>query len=93
MNLMSHYLMVKDIGKSHVCGHYHTAFKVTQELVAGQMLFGMNAGCLIDSKSYAFEYGKAFKPGVKLGCGLVLDGHPMLIPMLLDADDRWTGKL
>lgn len=87
------FAVAKDIGKSHVCGHYHTEFKLVQDIVAGKRLFGMNCGCLIDDKKYAFDYAKNTKPNVKLGCGLIIDTHPMLIPMNLDANGRWIGTI
>lgn len=36
-------------------------------------IFGMNVGCGIDPKSYAFEYGRDFKKKPLLGCGVVTD--------------------
>lgn len=79
---------------STVIGHIH-AFGGLNYLnnYKGQLLFGMNVGCLIDVKSYAFKYGKHFLHKPTLGCGVVLDGIPLFIPMMVDKHGRWTGKL
>ena len=38
----------------------------------GGRIFGLNTGCLIDRKSYAFRYGAKKATKVTLGCGVVL---------------------
>lgn len=57
------------------------------------LIFGMNVGCLIDMKSYAFNYGKHFPNKPTLGCAVVIDGVPTFIPMILNSKDRWIGKI
>lgn len=83
----------KNTMTSVVYGHYHTELRVACDYIAGNLIFGMNSGCLIDVKAYAFAYGKAFEDIVKLGCSLIIDGHPITLPMLIDEQGRWTGKL
>ncbi len=56
-------------------------------------LFGMNCGCLIDQQAYPFGYARDKKAGVGLGCGVVKDGIPYFIPMLLNSDGKWTGRV
>lgn len=56
-------------------------------------IFGMNCGCLIDQAAYPFGYARDRKAGVGLGCGVVKDGIPHFIPMLLDSDGSWTGRI
>lgn len=76
--------------KSCVIGHIHAHAGVNWD---GD-LFGMNAGCLIDEKAYAFKYAKAYTGKVNLGCGLVFEGkEAYFIPMQTDTHGRWTGKL
>jgi len=81
------------IGKHHIIGHYHTKFQIRQEYVAGKLLFGMVCGCLIDHHKYAFDYAKTFKPNPKLGCAMIVDNFPILIPMKTDENNRWAGSL
>lgn len=79
--------------QSTVIGHHHSHGGVFYIANQTEMIFGMNAGCLIDVNSRAFAYGKnaAYKP--TLGCGVVMNGVPYFIPMLLNNRGRWTGEL
>lgn len=79
--------------KSTVIGHHHSHGAVFYMANDDEMIFGMNVGCLIDMNSIAFRYAKnaAYKP--TLGCGLVIDGVPFFIPMLVDDRGRWTWEL
>lgn len=78
---------------STVIGHHHSHGGVLYIANDDEMIFGMNTGCLIDSTSLAFKYGRmaAFKP--TLGCGVVLHGVPYFIPMVLRKNGRWVKEL
>ena len=80
--------------QSTVFGHFH-AFAGFQYIVdrSGRRYFGMNAGCLIDQKAYAFRYGSKLKNKPVLGCGIVDRGTPHYVPMKVDRHKRWTGEL
>ena len=41
----------------------------------------------------AFAYGKHTLKKPIIGCSVILDGRPMLIPMVLDYNGRWIGRL
>lgn len=76
--------------KSCVIGHIHAHAGINWD----GNLFGMNAGCLIDERAYAFKYAKAYTGKVNLGCGIVLNGkEAYFIPMQTDSAGRWTGSL
>jgi len=79
--------------RSTVIGHHHSHGCVNYIANDDEMIFGMNVGCLIDVNARAFIYGRksAFKP--TLGAGLVLEGVPYFVPMLLNRRGRWTGNL
>lgn len=53
----------------------------------------MSCGCLVDQSSLAFEYAKNFSKKFIIGTGIILNGIPQLIPMLLDKNGRWIKKL
>lgn len=55
-----------------VAGHHHTEAYVTWRVGTGKKIFGMQAGSLIDSDSYAMAYAQNY-PRQVLSCGLVLD--------------------
>jgi hypothetical protein len=71
--------------QSTVSGHVHTAAGVHFHASSRDLLWGMNVGCGIDRKAYAFAYGRDFKDKPILGCGVVLEGGtlPLFIPMPL----------
>jgi hypothetical protein len=76
---------------STVIGHVHAHAGVHYVANRRNLTFGMNAGCLIDPTAYAFEYArKQARPVV--GCGLVVDGIPTFLPMMLDSKYRWIGR-
>lgn len=79
--------------QSTVIGHHHSGGGVHYIANDSELIFGLNTGCLIDVNARAFEYGRmaAFKP--TLGCGVVLNGVPYFVPMLLTRRGRWTGEL
>lgn len=79
--------------KSTVIGHIHSHAGISYVARSDAMLFGMNVGCLIDYNTYAFSYSKhsRFKPTI--GCGIIVKGVPLFIPMLQDSNLRFrTNK-
>lgn len=77
---------------SLVLGHEHGRFEVQYAASSTALYFGAYAGCLIDSKSLAFAYGKLHRKKPILGCLTITDGCPSLVPMLLNDSSRWVGK-
>ena len=77
---------------SIVQGHYHNDFCIEYwENDLGNRYFGATAGCLIDDDKYAFLYNKTYIPRPQLGCLVIHNGVPILIPMLLNEKKRWLG--
>lgn len=70
----------KAMGMSYICGHYHQRFAVQHWGNAGQKHFAVNGGCLVDDKSLAFAYNKLYQQEPILGCVLVANSVPILIP-------------
>jgi hypothetical protein len=60
---------------STVIGHVHSYAGVKWHANPHNAIFGLNVGCGIDCKAYAFAYGKAFPVRPVLGCGIVIDGY------------------
>ena len=69
--------MVQD-GISITQGHYHSRSSIEWLSNAQRTTFAMQLGCLIDSKEYAFHYGKAFADPF-LNAGIVIDGKVPII--------------
>lgn len=79
--------------QSTVIGHVHSFAGIQYSANSRHLIFGFNVGCLIDKDAYAFAYAKKIKRKPILGCGLIISGVPMFIPMLLNSKGRWIGKL
>lgn len=80
-------------GTNVVQGHYHTEFKIDYIGNPNNLLFSLQVGCLIDRRSLAFAYDKLNLNRPIIGVGLIVDSKPVLVPMTLDQNGRWNGKL
>lgn len=85
--------VAQQYGMSTVQGHYHTKFSIGYYSNPDRLCFGMQVGCLINQKSMAFDYAKNFKSRFIVGCGMITDGQPKLMPMVLNKDGRWNKKI
>lgn len=83
----------KNMGMSAVQGHFHNKFYVCYWSSPNGLYWDANAGCLVDHKSRAMAYGKNNLQKPILGCMLLIDGVPYLLPMILSKKGRWIGKL
>ena len=81
------------MGMSAVQGHYHTKFCISYFANPDDLYWGMNVGCLINQKSMAFSYAKNFNTRFVLGCGIILNGVPRLLPMVLDNKGNWIKEI
>jgi len=79
--------------QSTVIGHHHAHGAVFYIANNSETIFGLNVGCLIDMESIAFKYGRmsAFKP--TLGCGVVIEGIPVFVPMITNKRGRWIKEI
>ena len=80
-------------GMNSVQGHFHTKFSIGYFSNPDALIWGMQVGCLINQKSMAFDYAKNFKSRFIVGCGMIIDGQPKLMPMVLDKDGRWNKMI
>jgi len=79
--------------KSTVIGHIHSHGGIHYAANKSKMIFGANAGCGIDTKTYAFEYGKEFKDKPTLGCVVVFSPEwAVFIPMAIDYYNEKYGR-
>jgi len=76
-----------------VQGHHHGRLNVEYLETPSVRIFGMTVGCLIDKKALAFSYNRLQQSRPILGCGVIVRGMPIPIPMWTRADGRWTGKI
>jgi predicted phosphodiesterase len=72
----------KTMGKSVVMGHVHSRANVVFTMTPYKRFFGMDTGCLIDDRAYAFAYGRHMKRRSALCAAVVIDESPYLEPFL-----------
>lgn len=77
---------------STVIGHQHSHGGVIHSASPNDVVWGLNTGCLIDIEQYAFDYGKTLRRKPTLGMGIIIDGLPLFIPMVLNQKGRWIGR-
>ena len=76
-------------GQRVVQGHYHTEFYTSYSGNPNSLIWAMGVGCLIDDKSLAFEYNKLTLNRPVIGTGVIVNGYPVLEPMILNKNGRW----
>jgi hypothetical protein len=76
-----------------VQGHFHSKFSLSFWANSDCLFFAMQVGCLIQQTSMAFTYSKNFKTKFIMGCGMIIDSTPRLMPMVLNKEGKWIGKL
>jgi predicted phosphodiesterase len=75
---------------SVVIGHVHCYAGVKWHANEFDAIFGLNVGCGIDCRAYAFEYGQPNAIRPILGCGIVVDGeHAYFEPMHCGRGQRY----
>lgn len=89
---------VLNIARTHshnlIQGHHHSVFGIEYFSDKLKLRWAMSVGCLIDPNHPAFNYAKgATSKRPILGCGVVLDNVPILVPMVLNDKGSWTGEL
>jgi len=78
---------------SAVQGHFHSKFQLTYWANPNGLYWDMHVGCLADMGSLAQAYAKNTLERGIVGCAVILNGHPHLIPMVLKKGGRWDGRL
>jgi len=67
--------------QSTCCGHHHTKAGVQYFVGTKKKFFGLQVGCGIDTKSFAFHYAKNFRRQA-IGCAVVIGGHTPINVMM-----------
>lgn len=83
----------KSIAMNTVNGHFHEQFNIQYWRSPRGLFWSMVSGCLIDIDSMAFAYGRLNIHRPLLGASMIIDGLPLLVPMLLRNNNRWIGRL
>lgn len=83
----------KSLGCNVIQGHYHEDFRIGYFNSPTGVVWGLNAGCLIDDAELAFEYNKTNPNKPVIGTAVIINGIPRLIPMITDSKGNWNGTL
>lgn len=76
-----------------VLSHEHSKFEINYKASKAALYFGIYGGCLLDFNSLAFAYGKTLIKRPIIGCSVIVDSQPILVPMILDKHGRWSGEV
>jgi hypothetical protein len=76
-----------------VIGHQHSNGGAQHTSSFNSALWGLNTGCLIDLSQYAFHYGIAFRNKPTLGMGVIKNGVPYFVPMVVDENNTWIKRI
>lgn len=68
---------------STVQGHLHTRSFVEWSVSEKDSIFGLQVGCGIDHKAYAFDYARPFPKKPVISCGIVLENGTLPIVKLM----------
>ncbi len=81
------------MGMSFVQGHHHESFEICYWGNPNALNFGMTVGCLVNNHSLAMAYNKNNLKRPVIGCAVIVDSIPILIPMRINSKGRWTKRL
>lgn len=80
------------MGMSVVMGHYHRCGGVNWSANPLRRWFGMDVGCGVDDKAYAFVYAKEQVTRSILSVGIILDGTPYHEMMPVGKEEPYYDK-
>jgi len=75
-----------------VQGHYHETFKVEYWGNPNGLYWGLQAGCLINDKAYAFNYNNCNLKRPIIGTAMIIDSIPVLEPLIMNELGDWIGN-
>jgi len=90
MNVLAN---AQKMGCSMVQGHHHERFEIGYYSTPSGLHFGMTVGCLVNQKSPAFAFAKNNIKRFIIGVGIIINGIPQLIPMVINSKGKWDGKV
>ena len=81
------------MGMSAVQGHFHEKFSINYWGNSLGLHWQAFTGCLINDHSLAMNYNNANLKRPIIGSLIILDGWPRLLPLVMNKEGRWIGKL
>ena len=85
--------LAQSMGMSCCQGHYHSSYNIKYYGNSLGLYFGLQVGCLVDKDSLAFRYNKTQRARPIIGAAAIINGHPKLIPLVMNKGGRWIGEI
>jgi hypothetical protein len=85
--------LASQYGMSCVQGHFHEKAQITYISTPHSLMFDMHVACLVDDNSRAMAYNKINPRRPILSIGVIINGIPQIVPMVLNKQGRWIGSL
>jgi len=80
-------------GMSTVQGHFHEKCQITYISTPHKLIFDMHVGCLVNDHSRAMAYNKLNAKRPIISVSVIMNGIPNMVPMILNSNGKWIGKL
>ena len=87
------FLALRDIGMNFVQGHFHEKYNIHYHGTGERLKWVIATGCLVDDHSLAMAYNNVNLKRPIIGCSIILDGQPHLLPLVMNRKGRWNGRL
>lgn len=77
-----------------VQGHHHSVYGIQYAGDSNTLRWSMTVGCLINDHSPVFTYNKRtiLKRPI-IGCGVLIDDVPILVPLVMNKSGRWNKRI
>tara|TARA_R110000824_G_scaffold344886_1_gene531557 strand:- start:23555 stop:24439 length:885 start_codon:yes stop_codon:yes gene_type:complete len=82
----------QQMGMCAAQGHFHEIFRADYWGNSEGLFWGLQTGCLINDKAYAFSYNNVNIKRPLIGTAAIIDSLPILEPMVMDDEGRWVGR-
>lgn len=83
----------QSLGMCVVFGHHHNKFDIRYWGCSRGLYWGMQLSCMADKDSLAQSYGRNNLHRPIVGNGMIINGQPKLLPMVLNKRGRWDGEV
>jgi hypothetical protein len=84
---------LKDTGMSCVQGHFHEKYNIQYHGREERLTWVIATGCLVDDHSLAMAYNNCNLKRPIIGCSIIIDSQPRLLPLVMKSNGRWNGRL
>ena len=81
------------LGMCAVFGHHHNKFDIRYWGSSLGLFWGMQLSCMADKDSLAQSYGRNNLMRPIVGNGIIINGQPKLLPMVLNKRGRWDREV